>query len=136
MLNSYETQRSILLSIPDVLEIKELSFRKIITTDIARTEIEQADLLLSNGFERAAGSIAGVALELHLKTLCDINNLTYPSKATIQPLLQALQKGSILDITEVKHIEYLASIRNKCSHPNAVTEQEVKALIDGVKKII
>jgi hypothetical protein len=67
----FGTQISIVLSIPHIIEVKEMGLRKLITADIARTEIEQAELLLESGFERAAGSIAGVALELHLKTLCD-----------------------------------------------------------------
>lgn len=135
-IDTFEAQLNILLIVPDIAEARELSLRKLITADIASTEVEEAEVLLTNGFHRAAGSIAGVALELHLKTLCDINGLPYPLKATIQPLLQALQKGSILDITEIKHIEYLASIRNKCSHPKEVSEVEVQSLIEGVKKII
>lgn len=52
-----------------------MGLRKIITADVAKTEIEQAEILLDSGFERAADSIAGVALELHLKTLCDVNGI-------------------------------------------------------------
>jgi hypothetical protein len=81
-----EAQISILLSIPSIVEIEEIGRRKLITADVARTEIEQAEILLESGYERAAGSIAGVALELHLKTMCDVNNVSYPSKATIEPL--------------------------------------------------
>ncbi len=91
-LRYFETQLSILVSIPSVVEVKEMGLRKLITADVARTEIEQAELLLDNGFERAAGSIAGVALELHLKTLCDVNGVSYPPKASIEPLAQALYK--------------------------------------------
>jgi hypothetical protein len=135
-IDTFEEQLGILLIVPDIAEVRELSLRKLITADVANTEVEQAEMLLSNGFHRAAGSIAGVALELHLKTLCDINGQPYPSKATIQPLLLALQKGGILDSTEIKHIEYLASIRNKCAHPKEVSEAEVQSLIEGVKEII
>ena len=127
---------SMLLSLPSVVEIKEMSLRELIAADVARTEIEQAELLLDSGFERAAGSIAGVALELHLKTLCDVNNVAYPPKATIEPLAQALYKDNKLDITEFKRIQYLASIRNKCSHPEPVSTKEVRNLIDGVKKLV
>ena len=135
-IDTIEAQLDILLIVPDIAEAKESSLRKLITADVATTEVEQAEILLANGFHRAAGSIAGVALELHLKTLCDVNGQPYPPKATIQPLLQTLQKGGILDVTEIKHIEYLASIRNKCSHPKEVSEAEVQSLIGGVKKII
>jgi hypothetical protein len=130
------TQLSILLSIPPVVEVKEMGLRKLITADIARTEIEQAEILLDGGFERAAGSIAGVALELHLKTLCDVNNVSYPPKPTIETLVQALYKEKKLDVTELKHIQYLGSIRNKCSHPEPVSAKEVQTLIDEVKKLI
>ena len=78
----------------------------------------------------------GVALELHLKTLCDINSVAYKPKATIEPLAQALYEAKILDITELKQVQYLASIRNKCSHPNVVAEAEIQSLIDGVKKLV
>ncbi len=131
-----DRQISILLCIPDAVEIKELNLRKLISADVARTEIEQAEILFAGGFHRASGSIAGVALELHLKTLCDINNIAYKPKATIEPLAQALYEAKLLDITELKRVQYLASIRNKCSHPNAVAEAEIQSLIDGVKKLV
>lgn len=129
-------QVAILLSIPHVVEAKETGLRKLITADVARTEIEQAEILLDNGFERAAGSIAGVALELHLKTLCDVNGVSYPPKPTIETLVQALYKDKKIDITELKQIQYLGSIRNKCSHPEPVSAKEVQSLIDGVKKLV
>ena len=135
-IDALETQRSIVLSIPDVAEIKELNLRKIISADIARTEIEQAEILLASGYERAAGSIAGVALELHLRTLCDVNGVNYALKDTIDPLATALYKAGILDITELKRIQFLASIRNKCSHPNPISPIEIKDLIEDVKKLI
>ena len=92
-----EGQLSILLSILSVVEVKEMSLRELSSADVARTEIEQAEILIAGGFERAAGSIAGVALELHLKTLCDVNNVSYPPKPTIETLVQTL-------IDEVKQL--------------------------------
>ena len=135
-LDAFEIQRSILLSLPDVAEIKEFNLRRLISADIAQTEIEQAEMLLASGFERAAGSIAGVALELHLKTLCDVNGVSYAPKETIDPLATALYKAGILDITELKRIQFLASIRNKCSHPNSVSQTEIHDLIEEVKKLM
>jgi hypothetical protein len=135
-ISELETQTAILLSIPHIVEIQEMSLRKLISVDVARTEMEQAEILLTGGFDRAAGGIAGVALELHLKTLCDVNGVSYPPKATIDPLAQALYQAKKLDITELKHIQYLASIRNKCSHPNPVSTAEIQSLIEGVKKLI
>ena len=48
--NGLEAQLSILLSIPSVVEVKEMSLRELVTADVARTEIEQAELLLDSGF--------------------------------------------------------------------------------------
>jgi len=135
-INDFDRQISILLSIPDAVEIKELNLRKLITADVARTEIEQAEVLFAGGFHRASGSIAGVALELHLKTLCDINGVDYKPKDTIEPLAQALYQAKLLDVTELKRIQYYASIRNKCSHPNSISEAEVQTLIEGGRKIV
>ena len=135
-IKNLDIQIAILQSIPDTVEVKELNLRKVISADVAATEIEQAEILFAAGFHRAAGSIAGVALELHLKTLCDINNVAYKPKATIEPLAQALYDAKLLDITELKQVQYLGSIRNKCSHPNDISDREVQALLEGVKKLI
>src|SRR5205085_7938324 len=62
-INDLDRQIAILLSIPDAVEVKELNLRKLIASDVARTEIEHAEILFEAGFYRAAGSIAGVALE-------------------------------------------------------------------------
>lgn len=135
-IDKFEIQRSIILSVPDAIKINELNLRKLISADLVETELEEAELLFKNGFERAAGALAGCALEKHLKTQCDINGLDYPPKATIEPLSQALYKTNILDITEFKKIQYLASIRNKCAHSKDVNSDEIKSLIEEVKKFV
>lgn len=136
LLNAFERQRNILLSVLDVVEIKELNLRKLISADVVKTEIDQAEALFITGFSRAAGVVAGVALERYLKTLCDINAITYGSRDTIQPVAQFLRTAGKLDIVEMNRITYLASIRNKCSHPDSASDEEVKSLIDEVKKLI
>jgi len=134
--NVFEIQRGVLLSIPFVARIKELSLRKILTANFIEMEIDQAELLFKSGFERAAGAIAGVALEKHLKTLCDINKVSYKYRDTIEPLAQALHSAGKIDSTELKKIIYLGGIRNDCAHPNDVSKDQVKALIEQVKKIV
>ncbi len=136
LLNAFERQRNILLSVQDVVEIKELNLRKLISADVVKTEIDQAEALFVGGFSRAAGVIAGVALERHLKTLCDIDGITYGPRDTIQPVAQLLRSAGKFDIVEMNRITYLASIRNKCSHATGASDDEIKSLIDEVKKII
>jgi HEPN domain len=134
--NVFERQITTILALPSVVDVQEMQLRKIISADLARTEIEEAEMLLMANHYRAAGVIAGVALELHLKTLCDVNNVSHPPKATLDPLANALYKDGKIDVTELKNIQYLASIRNKCSHPNPVAETDARKLVEEVKKIV
>jgi hypothetical protein len=137
--NSFELQRSILLSIPSVAEIKELSLRKLIASDFIDSELQEADYLFKNGFERCAGVLAGVALERYLKALCEMKKINYEYDATIEPLSQALYVANKIDLTDLKAFQHLGSIRNDCAHPKDVPEDELKGrakeLIERVKKL-
>ncbi|MDP1551931.1 MAG: hypothetical protein Q8M06_02815 [Methanobacteriaceae archaeon] len=135
-LNIFDIQRGILNSIPDVLEAKELNLRNLISADYVEKELEEAEILLNNGFVRAAGALAGVALEKHLQTICYNNNVEFGLKETIYPLAMNLYKSGKIDISELKKIEYWASIRNKCDHPEDITENEVNDLLNGLKKFL
>lgn len=131
-----ETQRSILSAIPFIARIKEMKLREIISADFIEREIEQAELLFEGKQHRAAGVIAGVALEKHLKNLCEKSNVDYEMKDTIHPLSEKLHKEGKIEKTQMRKIQYLGSIRNKCSHPEEIEITEVRELIDGVKKIV
>ncbi len=135
----FELQRSILLSIPSVAEIKELSLRKLIASDFIDSELFKAEYLLKSGFARCAGVLAGVALERHLKTLCDIKKLEYRYDDTIEPLSQKLYEAGKIDLTELKNFQHLGGIRNDCAHANDVQEAELKGrtkeIIEKVKKL-
>src|SRR5260370_20430799 len=115
--DSFEPQLRLLSCVPGVVEIQELSLRRAISADYAKSELEEADKLFGIGYSRAAGTIAGVALERHLKTLCDTNKVSYPPNVTIDKLAQVLYGAGKFDITELKQVQFLASIRNKCAHP-------------------
>lgn len=139
--NNFSVQQGILSSIPLVARIKQKSLRKILTADIAYSEIEEAELLYDNKHYRAAGAVAGVALERYLKTLCEINDITYKSKG-ISSLAQTLCSNDPpkLDKTEEKNMVFLAGIRNDCDHPNEISEEELKKrvqiLIDQTKSYV
>jgi hypothetical protein len=134
--NQFEIQRSILLSIPHVAKIKEKNLREIISADFIEREIDQSEYLFKIKCYRAAGALAGVALEQHLKVLCEKYNLDSKKKDTIGPLVQYLYSDNKIDISLMKKILHLASIRDKCAHPSDVEKDEIKELIEGVKKII
>jgi hypothetical protein len=132
----FEVQRSILLSIPAISQIKEISLREIISAFFAEREIQEADYLFKRKYVRCAGALAGVALEQHLRTLCDKYGLEYNPKDTIEPLAQNLYENGKIDKTELKRIQYLASIRDSCDHASDVDSDQVKELIERVKKMI
>jgi hypothetical protein len=135
----FELQRSILLSILPVSEIKELSLRKIIASDFIDSELDKADYLFRSGFARCAGVLAGIALERYLKALCDIKRVEYRYDDTIEPLSQALYMSGKIDPTELKKFQHLGGIRNDCAHAKDVSENDLKGrakeLIENVKKL-
>ena len=136
---TFDEQVNILHAIIPTISFKESNFKKILTADLLESELEQAEILYKYNFDRASGAIAGVVLERYLKTLCDVNLIDVGAKDTIEPLAAELYKSgevSDFDITLFKSIQYLASIRNKCTHPKEdVKRHEVRELLDKVKKV-
>jgi hypothetical protein len=134
-IESFDLQKNILECIIPKIKMKEVKIKKIISGDLIESELERADYLFENNFIREAGVLAGVALERHLKTMCELNGLSYGAKDTIQPLAENLYKNKIIEITFLKSIEHLASIRNKSSHSEEIKKPEIRELIDKTKKI-
>jgi hypothetical protein len=138
-INIFDIQVNILHTIIPIISLKENNFKKIITADLLDSELSQAELLYKHDFYRASGAVGGVALERFLKTLCEVNQITFGENDTIEPLATKLytsKKIPEFDITLFKSIQHLASIRNKCDHPKEEPKQhEVRELLDKVKKI-
>lgn len=111
--------------------------KQLVQADLLDSELEGAEELLKNKFARAAGAIAGVVLEGHLKQVCDNHGL--PKKSgTIAVLNDALKAANITELSQYRHIQFLGDLRNKCGHRNTTepTTEEVKDLINGVAKVI
>ena len=138
-IKTFDMQLNILLSIPSVLGSKELDLRKIITADFIESELDKAEYLYRNKFERCAGVIAGVALERYLQALCDKYKIEYKHNDTIDPLAHALHAAGKIDSTQMKNFLHLGGIRNDCAHPKDVTEEDLrvraKEIIEKVKKL-
>lgn len=135
-IDRFEIQRSILLSIPFIVKVKEMNLREIMSADFIEREIEEAESLFNKDHYRAAGALAGVALEQHLRTLCDMYQIDYAKKDTIEPLVQKLYKNDKIEISQMKNIQHLASIRDKCDHPSEISREEIKEPIERVKKLL
>jgi len=103
-------------------------------------ELDAAAYLLKNKYIRAAGAMAGVVLERHLKQVCTNHTVTITKKKnlTISDLNDALKNSNIIDGADWRRIQLLGDIRNKCDHDakKEPTDDEVTELIEGVKKVI
>ena len=92
----------------------------------------------SNKFTRAAGVLAGVVLERHLKEVCGNHDLTLRRKAPqISHLNDALKGGNVIDIPQWRSIQQLGDLRNLCAHDkeSEPTLDQVKDLLAGVAKV-
>jgi len=140
LVDSFKHQASILNALPLYLEHRVSDMELTIASILMGDELLEAEYLLKKGFIRAAGALAGVVLERHLKMQCDKNEpkLKYPKNATISKLSDILKDNNLLDIPEWRKIQYLGDIRNKCDHDKNVEpkKEEVAKLISEVEEMI
>jgi hypothetical protein len=134
----FENQRTILLSIPDVISVENLKLREVISSEFIQSELEESEILFENKFYRASGAIAGVALERHLRFLCDSHDIEYSYADKMDKINDKLKDNGILEKSQWRYIQHLGAIRNKCAHPDLedVKEKDANDLIDGTKKVI
>lgn len=103
------------------------------------SEIDAARELLKHKFSRAAGAIAGVILEKHLRQVCDDHNITVSKKSPgIGDLNELLKTNSVIDVPQWRHISLLGDYRNLCDHnkQKEPTVEQVTDLIDGTDKVL
>lgn len=135
----FNTQYEILVSLRDRFESSLFEIKTILQADLHDSELDSARELLKNGYHRAAGIIAGVTIEGHLKVVCDNHKLKISQKnPTISTLNDTLKKGSVIDIPMFRFIQRMSDIRNLCGHKRErdPTNEEVSELIDGTDKVI
>ena len=112
--------------------------RQLAQADLFDSELGAAKELADNKFTRAAGVLAGVVLERHLKEVCGNHGLTLRRKAPqFSHLNDALKGGNVIDIPQWRSIQYLGDLRNLCAHDKTTepTPDQVKDLLDGVAKV-
>ena len=106
--------------------------------DIQDSELKIADQLRKVSL-RAAGALAGVILEGHLQRVTQNHNISIRKKSpTIADLNDPLKNKEVYDNPTWRKIQYLADIRNLCSHKKdqEPTNDEVVELISGVNWVI
>lgn len=135
----FQQQVAILKAVKRRFDSSLFEIHQLVQADLFDSELESSRHLLKNKFLRAAGAIAGVVLEKHLKQVCDDHNAKITKKnPSISDLNEILKATSVIDLPQWRHITFLGDIRNICDHnkQNDPTEQQVTDLIDGTDKAL
>lgn len=137
-LDRFKKQVAILASAQDRLEALLADITGVLEAELVDDELEVAESLLAARHSRAAGVIAGVVLERHLKRLIANHGVPFRKKAMLGNLNTALKEAGVYGVPEWRHIQHLTDIRNLCGHDadREPTRDEVDDLIRGVKKIV
>jgi len=100
----------------------------------ATQELQVARDLLAQDQIRAAGAIAGVALELHLKHVAAAHQINIRKRASIAQLQDSLRYAGLLDNQQRRRIQKFSDIRNQCVHgrKHAPSRARVERLIRGI----
>ncbi len=137
MLRRVQLQAKILESAEVVFESSLVEITQLVQADLLDSEIAVAEELLKNGFDRAAGVIAGVALEKHLQEVGRAHQVKLKQHPTISDMNDSLKANTIIDIPTWRFIQRLGDLRNLCGHNKnrEPTHIEVSELISGIARI-
>lgn len=133
------TQFDILKSVKARFDSTLFDIKQFVQADLFDSELDTARELVSHGFLRAAGAVAGVVLEKHLGQVIDNHNIkTRKKNPTISDFNDLLKDGGILDVPSWRQIQRLGDIRNLCTHnkQREPTGEEVEELISGIEKYV
>jgi len=133
-----ETQVRILESAGARLSDRLSDIKGVLQADLFDSELDVARELRKNGHLRAAGAVAGVVLEGHLKELVEKRQLKLSKKKpTMSDYYEALRAADVIDLSTWRRLQWLADIRNLCDHKaeREPTADEVAKLIDGTQEI-
>ncbi|MBK5246343.1 MAG: hypothetical protein JJE49_03610 [Peptostreptococcaceae bacterium] len=98
--------------------------------DYQENELEAAKNVLKINV-RAAGALAGVVIEKHLKHLLSSHALEKEVKVKnpgINELVMPLKEAGVIDVPTFQKITYMASIRNICDHDKQSTPTKEQVL--------
>lgn len=126
-------------AIPGRVRSERLVNPRHITAKFARDEIQKARNMEQEGHLRAAGVIAGVALEEQLTALCKSASVDFKADDGLTALSQKLNEAGEIDDDEHRLIKYLAGVRNKCAHFDGEHEPdilEIQRLINEADNLI
>ena len=129
-------QLGILRSIPDALEGTSLWIRDLLARDMYESEFAIARGLLKNQHYRAAGVYAGVALETHLRLMCQKRGIKVDKTEAIDSLNDKL-KNHYSKPEPYVLVRWMGGVRNDCAHAGPEPDPEkVRRLVDKAEEFI
>lgn len=134
-----ENQLTILDSCVDLIDSKLQNIQGALQYELFENELQAARDLLSKKYNRAAGALAGVSLEIHLSNVCNNHGIKFRKKnPTISDFNEELKKNEVIDVPTWRLIQRLGDIRNMSVHSKEREPHidEVEDLIRGIEKII
>ncbi len=134
----FTNQLQILASVSSRIDHVLADVKGALLSELEDGELEAARTLCSISL-RAAGALAGVVLERHLQRAAENHGILPKKKEpTIADLNDPLKEKGVYGIPVWRKIQYLADIRNLCSHQKSAdpSKDQVSELIDGVNAIV
>ena len=134
----FKQQVAIVQGIRDRFRSSLFDIRQLAQADLFDSELEAAKELAKNGFTRAAGTVAGVVLERHLKEVCGNHQMTVQKRnPQISDLNDALKGADVIDTPQWRSIQLLGDLRNLCAHDkeSEPTADQTNDLLSGVAKV-
>ena len=133
----FHQQLSIVKSIREHFKSSLFDIRQLAQADLFDSELDTAKELAKNKFNRAAGAVAGVVLERHLREVCANHDVTVKKTPHISDLNDALKNANAIDIPQWRSIQHLGDLRNLCAHDkqSEPTADQVEDLVTGVAKV-
>lgn len=110
--------------------------RALIEAEVLGDFIDQAEMLLSQGYYIPAASLAGAVLEDSLRKLYAAHGIPIPTKTSINVLNIELVKKNVYNALVQKYITALADIRNNADHghTNKFNRQDVEDMIRYIRR--
>jgi hypothetical protein len=134
-----KAQLEILKSAESRFESSLFEIRQLVQADLFDSELDACRELAARGFSRAAGAIAGVILERHLRqVLANHGIVVRRPEPTINDFNDQLKKAGVLDVPAWRQIQRLGDVRNLCGHSKhrEPSREEVEELIEGADRIV
>lgn len=139
VITKFKQQFAILESLKSRFDSSLYEIKELLQSDLFNSELEAAKELQKKGFRRAAGAICGVVIERHLSQVCERRGIKVTKKnPSINDYKSLLQANNVIDVSQMRRIELMADIRNKCDHSKKEepTDDDISEIISGTNKII